>query len=156
MKVCLRCAIEKNDTEFCNHSQTKDGLQPSCKSCVNDRVRPLGQAYRLKNKAKLTLQQRAYRSRNREKLNAETRKWKSENPAKRNANLAKRRATKLQATPSWANKDALYAIYKEAHKLGKHVDHIIPLSSPTVCGLHWEGNLQLLDPIENMRKSNHY
>jgi hypothetical protein len=34
------------------------------------------------------------------------------------------------------------------------VDHVIPLQGETVCGLHWEGNLQVLPKIDNIRKSN--
>ena len=60
------------------------------------------------------------------------------------------------ATPSWANKGAISAIYKEAAERGMHVDHIVPLKGKNVSGLHVEYNLQLLDPLENRRKGNTY
>lgn len=155
MRACRKCGIEYS------------GSLARCKPCLNEGSR--ARYYATKEKRKIS--QAAYYVQNREKIleaqhlyyknNTEarafyTRNYKLANPAKQNALAAKRRATKLQATPSWINKNVVDAIYKEAHRLGKHVDHIIPLSSLTVCGLHWEGNLQLLDPIENMRKSNHY
>jgi len=60
-----------------------------------------------------------------------------------------------RCTPSWADYLCMKAIYMEAKLRKMEVDHIVPLNSPIVCGLHWEGNLQLLDPIENRYKSNH-
>jgi hypothetical protein len=66
-------------------------------------------------------------------------------------------ATK-QATPAWANRSAIQAIYREAARITKetgvphHVDHIVPLRGKDVCGLHVENNLQILTAIENSRK----
>ena len=72
----------------------------------------------------------------------------------------KREAVKRRAVPLWANLEAIEAVYKEAARLTrdtgvKHdVDHIYPLQSPKVCGLHVEHNLQILTHLENMRKHN--
>ena len=35
-----------------------------------------------------------------------------------------------------------------------HVDHIIPLSHPLVCGLHTEDNLRIITSEENHKKTN--
>lgn len=75
---------------------------------------------------------------------------------------AARRARKLQAQPIWANEDLIREFYDAARCLTKafgmpwHVDHIVPLNSPIVCGLHCEANLQLLPGQENLKKSNLY
>jgi len=61
-----------------------------------------------------------------------------------------------QAMPLWADKEAISCIYEEAKYLQWHVDHIIPLNHPLVCGLHVETNLQSLSPQENMLKSNRF
>ena len=63
---------------------------------------------------------------------------------------------KRQAMPLWADREAISCIYQEAKYLQWHVDHIIPLNHPLVCGLHVEGNLQALSPKENLRKSNNF
>lgn len=52
--------------------------------------------------------------------------------------------------------DGIADVYKEAEYQQMYVDHIIPLRSKLVCGLHvWE-NLQLLTPTENMKKGNKF
>jgi len=73
-----------------------------------------------------------------------------------------RRAAEKQATPAWANRKAMLAIYAEAVRLTEltgvehHVDHIVPLQSPWVCGLHCEANLRIIPSYENQSKSNRW
>lgn len=73
----------------------------------------------------------------------------------RNNNSAKRRASKLQATPIWSEKEAIKQFYINCPD-GYHVDHIIPLRGKTVSGLHVLSNLQYLTAHENLTKGNAY
>lgn len=82
--------------------------------------------------------------------------WYTNNKDKVFALLAKRRASKLNATPAWLNKEHLKQIeiiYKNRPK-GYHVDHIIPLKGINVSGLHVPWNLQYLTANENISKKN--
>lgn len=58
------------------------------------------------------------------------------------------------ATPKWANHKRIVALYTMAKRVGKTVDHIVPLNNPIVCGLHCEDNLQLLSGELNGAKGN--
>lgn len=82
------------------------------------------------------------------------------NPGSTRARGAKRRARKLRATPPWANQKYITLFYQIAQEEsilnGKefHVDHIVPLNSKIVCGLHVEHNLQVLPKEKNLSKGN--
>lgn len=86
--------------------------------------------------------------------------WKKRNAAAESASSMKRIATKIKATPSWADHDAISSVYAECSKLSRetgikhHVDHIVPLRGKNVCGLHVHWNLQILTASENCRKGN--
>lgn len=71
------------------------------------------------------------------------------------ARNALRRSRKLKATPNWANLDIIKSIYEYCEP-GDHVDHIVPLVHPLVCGLHVEHNLQYLSAEENLQKNNSF
>ena len=95
-----------------------------------------------------------------EKNRNRARAWQKENKARVTANVAKRTALKKQAIPSWANLETIKKIYQEAIVLTKatgvphEVDHIYPLQSKYMCGLHVENNLQILTKKENLSKGN--
>lgn len=91
-----------------------------------------------------------------ESIRARSREWKKLNPGKQNANTAMRAAIKLQATPKWLTREQIEEIkqfYINCPK-GYQVDHIYPLRSKIVCGLHVPWNLQYLPAKENLKKGN--
>lgn len=64
-----------------------------------------------------------------------------------------------RATPKWLSSEQRKQMrdFKiVTNSLGLTVDHIIPLLSKTVCGLHVPWNLQALNIEENMMKGNSY
>ena len=82
-------------------------------------------------------------------------KWSRENPEKVRAKNAKRRAIKASAIPPWANLEKIKEFYQNCPE-GYHVDHIVPLQHPLVCGLHVSENLQYLTAEENLKKGNSF
>ena len=69
------------------------------------------------------------------------------------ANSIRSHRVHLHQTPPWANLDKIKDIYLNRPE-GYHVDHIIPLNNPIVCGLHVEWNLQYLSAKDNCSKGN--
>jgi hypothetical protein len=103
---------------------------------------------------------RRWYEKNRERDLENSRRWQKQNPDKARAKCMRRLARKKQATPPWADHDAINAIYAEAVRLEQetgikhHVDHIYPLTSSYLCGLHVAENLQILTYAENISKGN--
>lgn len=105
---------------------------------------------------------KAYQEFNKDKVAAANKAWRQANPDKRNAIAARHRSSKLQATPAWANSFFIGEAYSLAALRTKtlgfqwHVDHIVPLRSKLVCGLHVEHNLRVIPAHENRSKSNRF
>lgn len=64
------------------------------------------------------------------------------------------------AQPAWANRKAINRIYTRAKRMRErgievHVDHIIPLNHPHICGLHVPANLRIMCSKQNRVKSNY-
>ena len=101
-----------------------------------------------------------WNKKNKEKRNKLNQNWKKINKGKINAINSKRRAIKKEAIPPWVNLQAIKEIYRKAAELTKttgipyEVDHIFPLKSKYMCGLHVQSNLQILTREENIAKSN--
>ena len=125
-----------------------------------ERVRESGRARYRRHKEKFKAKTAAWFAKNPDRRRQYYRKWDAEHPEIKRANCATRKARKIKATPAWANLEAIKEKNAEARRLEQetgvlhHVDHIVPLRNPFVCGLHWEGNLQVLHAVDNYAKSN--
>jgi len=89
--------------------------------------------------------------------------WEQENVVLRRAFTKERRRKHRLATPKWItpkHKADMRALYQIAITMSRTtgepyvVDHIYPLRSEVVCGLHVPWNLRVITRAENLRKSN--
>jgi hypothetical protein len=100
--------------------------------------------------------------RNKTSIRIRSAAWYRAHPEFVAAKQAKRRSSAIQATPAWANDFFIKEAYALARLRTKifgfkwHVDHIVPLNSGTVCGLHVEHNLQVIPGSSNLVKSNRF
>ena len=89
--------------------------------------------------------------------------WKENNKLQVRADTKARRRKHRQATPPWLSrkhKSEIRQLYQIAITMSQTtgeqyvVDHIIPLRSNFVCGLHVPWNLRVITQEENLKKSN--
>lgn len=142
----------------------------------SDKLKVAKKAYREANHDKELAYQRLYRSThvnigdswrkaNPDKLKSNLKVWRLANPGQTNALNAKRRTTKLRATPPWLSKEQCIEIqqfYIDAKELQwlsdltdpLQVDHIVPLQGKNVSGLHVPWNLQIIPRSQNIKKRN--
>lgn len=175
-KKCAMCGEEKATTNFNRDASRKDGLQYRCKSCHSlmkkkhynnnkDAILAKNKQYRQSHGESILANKRKYRNENREKIREFARKYaksdRQRNPAKHATKAARRRLLVKQAIPTWADLSAINGLYflsdifKRAGVI-LHVDHVVPINSDIVCGLHCEANLQLLPAFENTSKGNRH
>ena len=141
-KKCSRCGVIKHISGFyVRRRKDRPSISASsrCKECSRET-----ELIRRKNSEKRYYPRRKEVNRN----------WCQRNPGKVAAKEIRRKRSVAQAIPSWANIAEINAIYKTARLNGLTVDHIVPIKSPVVCGLHCESNLRLLSKSENSSKGN--
>lgn len=184
MKLCTGCGMTKPLNEYHRHKYSKDGHKSRCKPCnvsaalgyvkANPEKTAAYQAEWSKgNLEKRNANVKAWVARNPKKARVTARVRTKRYQASEKGRVAleanrpairlskskykvKRRSAEQAATPAWADSDQMKLYYIYADALGMHVDHIVPVVSDLVCGLHWEGNFQLLSPIENIVKGNRH
>jgi len=125
-------------------------------SAHREQVRTTTRAWREANPNKV----QAYAEKNRARDVQSTREWEKRNPGKVNAKTALRKERIRQATPGWADFAEIQKVYQRAAEISRstgiphHVDHIVPIRSKIVCGLHCPANLEAVPAAVNVRKKN--
>jgi hypothetical protein len=105
-----------------------------------------------------------WRDENRDRYLQTQKDWKARNPGAVAELKARRRSARMCRTPPWLTGEQrreIAAIYEQARRLSdagepRTVDHICPLQSAVVSGLHVPWNLQVLTREENARKYNKF
>lgn len=140
--------------------------QRNCVQCRKDRNKAYQSAmWRIwweRDKARWAQNKKRWKDRNLERVAKAGAEWERANRPHRNKRLATRRAAQRNATPAWADHEAISRMYESAYALTRatgvkhNVDHIVPLISPLVCGLHVEHNLRVVTQRENYSKNNRW
>lgn len=176
MRRCSKCGVDKPLADFGKNRSRPDGLAHWCKACA----RAGNAKYYRTNTETARAATKRWNAENADRKAEKQRQWHAANPgfyadykrqrrqdgrhnfAADSAKTARRRAQQARATPTWANPGKVRAFYESADALNMltgewyHVDHVVPLRSPLVCGLHNEFNLQILAAAENQAKSNRH
>ena len=127
-----------------------------------DKCRAKQVRYRAANLEIVKARYDAWRKTYPEKAKAAGANWVRRYPHKNRAKTGRRRALEMKATPLWVNQFFLDEIYELAALRTKltgyawHVDHIVPLRSQVVCGLHVEHNLRVIPGAINAAKGNRH
>ena len=148
--TCIECM--KEDWKIDNEKRKEKPKSEAAKEA--------GRRYYEKNKEAVKARANA---RPKEEVNQYKKKYKQENPELYKALVSVRKRRHRNATPAWITAEqklAMREMYLQAQKLTKItgeryvVDHIIPLISPDVCGLHVPWNLRVITQEESLKKSN--
>lgn len=167
-KCCSVCSETKAADAFYKAAKSRDGLANRCRACET--------AYQRSRKVeKAEANRRWYSKAGAEQLAVRRAKTKAKREAYLLAKVqkvdlgqwrrqqAQRALQKHKATPVWVDAEhhsrirQIYAVtqlLQEATASVYHVDHIVPLFSEEVCGLHVWWNLQPLSEAANLLKNN--
>ena len=151
-KICSGC-LQNLPVQAFHKGNSLLGRKSKCISCCKSHYDPI----------KAREARRAHQRRNREEYRRRNSEYDRAHRSERAAREAFRRAQKLNATPPWLTREqkaAIQSLYIERDRLKLekgimyHVDHVVPLISDVVCGLHVPWNLQVIPAIDNLRKRN--
>lgn len=175
-RCCVRCGKDKPLDQFERVKKPSGwiGHRATCRTCRSELRKPAAKEYRKREKDRIAASQAEWRENNRNKYRAIHQSWRDRNRdrvreigrdyherniVKRVAKARMREAHEINATPAWADKDAITAVYALASEFRAagfdvHVDHIVPLRGQNVSGLHVHNNLRVCLASANISKSN--
>lgn len=154
---CSICKEEKPASAFGPRKDCARGYDYRCRVCkeVNSKK------WRGKNSEKVLARAANYRQKNQERIRAYAREHIKKSPAKASEWRRAHEARQLNALPAWSDREKCAEVYEVMQAWNSiwpddpvHVDHVIPLKSDVVCGLHVHNNLQILRAADNVRKFN--
>ena len=145
--TCITCQAER----VARYYRSAAGRATAARSKAKHRAKIMrrARAYRHRNAERIRAYNASYRKRRIEWRRAYYRRWQQE-----------RNAIKLQAMPAWTDPAKVARLHLRAERLTRqtgikhHVDHIVPLRSKLVCGLHVQHNLRVITEARNCRKGN--
>ncbi|MGE5524340.1 MAG: hypothetical protein ACM3SS_11540 [Rhodospirillaceae bacterium] len=157
----------RHDCKECNrrlYGEKRNAANAARRQADPEKARQAVRDWRARNRELDRARARAWYHANRERVAEDHRKrareWWSNNRHRSNEKRMAYHARKINATPKWANKFFIQEAYHlaqlrtEMTGIPWQVDHIVPLRSKVVCGLHVERNLQVIPRSANYSKGN--
>jgi hypothetical protein len=147
LKIEWQGSAERRSEYFRQYNKSEAGVEAKRSYYLRNRDTVIARAQARPREEKLTAQKN----------------WKSKNIVWVRADTKNRRRKHRQAIPPWLSskqKAEMRELYKIAMTMTKTtgeqyvVDHIVPLRSEEVCGLHVPWNLRVITQSENLVKSN--
>jgi hypothetical protein len=155
--TCKQCWAAKGAEWSANNIERRRAIALKWAKANYDYIRAKKAEYREKD----PLRMRKWAIENPEKMQACRDRWYHENKDRKAEHAASRRARLRNAIPAWANRFFIAEAYHLARLRTRltgqvwEVDHIVPLSGKTVCGLHVESNLRVVPQGLNRTKGHH-
>lgn len=152
--------LEKRKNDRIINPEKVHALRKDYVNRNQEKIRLLSKRYRERHKKRVSERKKLYREKNKDKVLKHKRQYYKENRAISAASSARRSAQKIKAVPPWVDMEKIKILYIEAKRLTKEtgilhvVDHILPLRSNIICGLHVHTNLRVITWEENASKGN--
>lgn len=161
-----------SECKECHKASTRQWAKKNLAACVKannkwrksnpEKVKEIRAAFYRKDLEKSRAYNKKKYNENHDGALATAKKYRQANPDKINEASMRYYAKKSGSTPLWGNKFFLQEAYALARLRGKftglkwHVDHIVPIRSKIVCGLHAHTNVQVIPATINQRKQNKF
>lgn len=155
---CKKCRNKANIQYAIDNKSKVYKRQEEWRKNNHDKVKACRARTKLKNRDSIREKDKEYRSRKdvRKARRKYEREYYHKNREKMIAISCAYDSRVRKARPKWQCQKEINNYYKKAKMLGMEVDHIVPITSNVVCGLHCLDNFQMLTRSENARKSNKY
>lgn len=155
-KVCSTCKEELPASRFNRNKSNADWLASRCRECDSDYKKEYYKIDYVKEREAKRLKD--FSKRNKKQLQEYRREYYSrpEVKVKKNINSINSQRRQRERIPSWEKTENIKYYYMESRAKGLEVDHIVPINSDLVCGLHCVDNFQMLTREENASKGNRH
>lgn len=159
---CKDCIKRTSAQAYLKNKARRAETSRAWKARNRQKVNALARARHRENPSAATKAVRRWQVKNTAWRKDYRRRYRSINPASVAASELKRKRAAKQACVRWADRDFIASIYVRARRLKRctgvawHVDHVVPLRHPLVCGLHVHENLRVITRRANQSKSNKF
>ncbi len=158
--TCVDCRIKQRNTEY--HQKYMKQYHKDNKNSHNTQCKKRYQIHKERHLYVSKVWYETHKEQHKEYVKQYGKLWRKNNPDKTSLSDTRRCKAIKQSAPLWYENDLVKQFYLKRDELNKkwgtnfQVDHIIPIVSDTVCGLHCWDNLQLLDKSLNSSKRHVY